>query len=348
MICYLSRNYKGISGAGNKAKTDIEQIMSASGFKNAGMKQTTYTNSVLAFLFTLLGVLKLPFGLHTSDCLILQYPFKKYFTLVCKIAHLRKVKVIVVIHDLGSFRRKKLTITKEIKRLNNADYIIAHNASMKNFLEENGCHALIGKLEIFDYLSDIPIPQITKEASAYSVLYAGGLSYRKNRFLYDMGTHIHSYSFYLYGNGFELEKAKGQRYLHYMGFIPSDKLIEQAKGDFGLVWDGASIDACTGNFGEYLRYNNPHKTSLYLRCGLPVIIWKQAALAPFIEKNGVGFCIESLEDIDRILSSMSRDEYLHMRMKAHSIGEQINSGYFIQKALKQALEQLNYKSDSNS
>ena len=28
MICYLSRNYRGVDNAGNKAKTDIEQIMS--------------------------------------------------------------------------------------------------------------------------------------------------------------------------------------------------------------------------------------------------------------------------------------------------------------------------------
>ena len=27
MNCYLSRNYKGLSSAGNKAKTDIEQFM---------------------------------------------------------------------------------------------------------------------------------------------------------------------------------------------------------------------------------------------------------------------------------------------------------------------------------
>ena len=27
MICYLSRNYKGVNNAANKAKTDIEYIM---------------------------------------------------------------------------------------------------------------------------------------------------------------------------------------------------------------------------------------------------------------------------------------------------------------------------------
>ena len=42
MNCYLSRNYRGLSSAGNKAKTDIEQIMSDMSFKNVGLKQTVY------------------------------------------------------------------------------------------------------------------------------------------------------------------------------------------------------------------------------------------------------------------------------------------------------------------
>ena len=53
--CYLSRNYKGVDGAGNKAKTDIEQIMESNGFVNVGLRQTRYTNSILAFLATLAG-----------------------------------------------------------------------------------------------------------------------------------------------------------------------------------------------------------------------------------------------------------------------------------------------------
>ncbi len=41
MICYLSRNYRDVDNAGNKAKTDIEQMMEWHGFRNVGLKQTT-------------------------------------------------------------------------------------------------------------------------------------------------------------------------------------------------------------------------------------------------------------------------------------------------------------------
>ena len=64
MICYLSRNYKGVNNAANKAKTDIEYIMEQCGYRNVGLKQTRYTNAVIAFILTLSGVLKSVFCLH--------------------------------------------------------------------------------------------------------------------------------------------------------------------------------------------------------------------------------------------------------------------------------------------
>ena len=147
---YLSRNYKGLGSAGNKAKTDIEKIMDSMGLGNAGLRQTTYNNKLAHFFLTLAGVIKSPFSLKRGDTLLLQYPLKKYFTLVCRMAHMRGARVVVIIHDLGSFRRKALTPEKEICRLNHADYIIAHNDSMKQWLESHGCRAMVGTLGIFD------------------------------------------------------------------------------------------------------------------------------------------------------------------------------------------------------
>lgn len=337
MNCYLSRNYKGLSSAGNKAKTDIEHIMEDMSFKNVGLKQTTYTNKVLSFLFTLAGVLKSPFYLSKEDNLVLQYPLKKYFTFVCNMAHLRGAKVIVVIHDLGSFRRKALTVKQEIKRLNHADYVIAHNEKMKKWLEDNGCKAKLGTLEIFDYLSEteaMPKPDVEKP---YSILYAGALNPRKNTFLYEIGEYIRTFSFNLYGNGFEIDKAKGKEHFKYMGFVKSDDLIATAQGDFGLVWDGLSISTCTGDFGKYLQYNNPHKTSLYIRCELPVIIWNRAALADFVRNNNIGICIESLEELEGILNSFTPNDYMTMKKNVERISRKLRQGYYFRKAISSAI-----------
>lgn len=73
---YLSRNYKGLGSAGNKAKTDIEKIMDSMGLGNAGLRQTTYNNKLAHFFLTLAGVIKSPFSLKRGDTLLLQYPLK--------------------------------------------------------------------------------------------------------------------------------------------------------------------------------------------------------------------------------------------------------------------------------
>ena len=244
----------------------------------------------------------------------------------------------MIIHDLGSFRRKALTVEQEISRLNHADYIIAHNEKMKKWLEDNGCKAKLGVLGIFDYLSETSAAPKQNTEKPYSVLYAGALSPRKNAFLYEAGAFVHSFSLNLYGNGFEINQAKGKEHFNYMGFVKSDDLT--AQGDFGLVWDGTSVSTCTGDFGEYLQYNNPHKTSLYIRCQLPVIIWNKAALADFVRENGIGICVDSLEELEKILNTLSEEEYAEMKKRTAKIGERLSQGYFVRKALQEAIERL--------
>lgn len=341
MNCYISRNYKGTASAGNKAKTDIECVMQNMGFKNIGLKQTTYRNSIISFILTLLSIIKTILSIRKKDIVIIQYPFKKYFSFLCKMIHLRGGKIIVIIHDLGSFRRKRLTCEQEISRLNKSDYIIAHNEKMKSWLSANGCIVNLETLKIFDYLSKTSAHQNEYiPNSMYSVLYAGALRERKNRFLYDWGEYATTYKINLYGNGFEIEKAKNVNQYNYFGFVESDKLIETAKGNFGLVWDGDSLDECSGNFGEYLKINNPHKVSLYIRCNLPIIIWEDAALADFVRENKIGFCIKSLKDLESILSAVTPTEYAIMKNNIKELSSKLQAGYFITNAINKGINAL--------
>ena len=333
--CYLSRNYKEINSAGNKAKTDIEQILSACAFTNVGLKQTRQKNTVVAFLLTLAGILRLPFSIRKGDRIVVQYPLKKYFSFVCRIAHAKGAQIITIIHDLGSFRRKKLTPEHEIKRLAHADYIIDHNPHMQQWLVTQGCRLPIGILGIFDYLSTSrPTPRPTMPSFPYAIAYAGALNPRKNRFLYQLEPCLHSLSFHLYGNGFEIDKVQHPERFTYHGFVDSDQLIATVQGDFGLVWDGDSITTCTGNFGEYLRYNNPHKASLYLRCHLPLIVWDESGLAPFVRDHHIGICLHSLEDLEATLSRITSDEYATLHAHVVQLSQALASGEMIQKALK--------------
>lgn len=343
MICYLSRNYRGVNNAGNKAKTDIEYVMETHGFRNVGLKQTRYTNVVIAFCFTLLGVLKSFFSLRRGDVLVLQYPLKKYYAFVCNMAHLRGCKVITLIHDLGSFRRKKLTIPQEIVRLNHSDCIIVHNEAMKNWLLEKGIKAKLQVLEIFDYLSetqssaDNALPQ-----SPCRVLFVGGLSSKSNGFLYELGNSLRSYEMVLYGSGFEPERLHRDK-VDYKGFVSSDQLIASAKGEYGIVWYGSSLEGGCGALGEYLQYNAPHKMSLYIRCGLPVIIWEKAGLASFVKENNIGICVASLTELEDAFSRIDSEQYLEMKKNVLAVSKKLSKGFYCFKALQQACADLGVK-----
>lgn len=328
---YFSKNYRNKKSAGNKAKTDIEEVLSAKGYKNIGIR-SNYKGAITGYLATLASLLKTCLCMRSNSILVLQYPLKKYYTFLCRIAHLKKCKIVTVIHDLGSFRRKKLTISQEIDRLNNSDCIIAHNDSMKVWLEENGIKTKLSCLEIFDYLSESE-PKHKSIKEKFKVVYAGALSPKKNFFLQLMGDIVLTYDFNLYGSGFECQQKSLNNHISYKGFVPSDELISTADGDFGLVWDGDSVTSCSGELGEYLQYNNPHKTSLYIRCHLPVIIWSKAALAGFVKKHNIGFCIDSLDQINDLLSNLSKEEYNVMRNNVVEISNKLSKGYYISKAI---------------
>ena len=121
--------------------------------------------------------------------------------------------------------------------------------------------------------------------------------------------------------------------IRYCGQYTPEELPKHLTEDFGLIWDGNSIETCSGTFGEYLKYNNPHKTSLYLSTGIPVIIWDQAALAPLIKESGVGICISSLTELDSVLLSLTNEQYQLMKRKAEKLGQKLRKGYYTKHAL---------------
>lgn len=338
-LCYITRNYQNLDGAGNKAKTDNEDTLVLMGAKNLGVPRTFYPNKIITFFMDLAGVIKFFFTIRHNDMVVLQYPVKKYFKFLCHIARQRGANTIAVIHDLGSFRRKKLTPNKEISRLMHADYVIASNEIMSQWLKEQGYAHPLGSLGLFDYRS------VTKSCSKPSsaqirLVYAGALAMRKNAFLLKLAEQELPYELHIYGNRHGLPDMKDNSHMIFHPFMPADKFIEEVEGDFGFVWDGDSLDSCTGSFGEYLRWNSPHKVSFYIRAGLPIIIWREAAVAPIIQQEGIGLLVDSVKDLDVLLPTITEEQMRQMRQNVRRVSELLNNGYFLQKALRQAIDKL--------
>lgn len=326
--------------SGNKAKEDIDVIMAQEGFRNVAVSLSSH-NAVARFISKLLSVLLLVLRVHKGDVLLVQYPFKKYYSLVCQLTHLKGGKVITLIHDLGSFRRKKLTVEQENVRLSHTDVLIVHNEAMQQFLVEHGFKKPIVTLGIFDYLAPTPGNTPVKEANEpWQVVYAGGLAKRKNTFLYLLDEHIQGWHFNIHGKGLDEEFTKDWKNITPCGFIKSDDFIHQSIGHFGLVWDGSSIDECAGDWGVYLRVNNPHKTSFYLRSGKPVIMWSEAALTPFVLREGAGIAVSSLREIGTALAALTPAQYETMCNNAKAVSQKLANGYYFKEAFASAIKLL--------
>lgn len=334
-LVYISRNYRNRLSAGNKAKSDYEDIAASLGARNLGLARSYGGNKIAGFLLNLVGIVKASLLLRRGDRLFLQYPVKKYFTFLCRVARLRGAETMVLIHDLGSCRRKKLSVEQEIRRLSYAGHVIATNQRMACWLKEHGLKGDIQALGLHDYLSPAPLPKqpISSSDRHVRVVYAGSLSMKKNAFFVKISQELKDFRLIVYGNRDGLAGLTENPNIEWHDFLESDEFIRTVRADFGLVWDGDSMDTCSGAWGEYLRLNTPHKASFYLRAGLPLIVWKESAIAPIIENEGIGFAVSSLSEIPQRLSTLTAADLQHMKQQAAHMAKRINEGQFLSQAL---------------
>jgi len=343
-LFYISRNYKATNSAASKPKTDCERILDDIGFKNLGFKQTTFASSAIGAIVSFLGITKGVIRLPTNSTLAIQYPLSKYYKYITTIAGIKKCKIVLIIHDVKYLMGKNKDIAREMKKFSCADVIIVHNDNMKKWFEEQGSKAKLVPLYMFDYLdesSNYTAPELPKNGM-FDVVFAGGLGMAKSAFIYKLDAlKNNSFHLKLYGSGFIKEDVDtSNSIISFEGMFSPDEVAKHIKGSFGLVWNGNSINECAGHFGQYLLYNNPHKTSLYLLCGLPIIIWDKAAIADVIKKRHLGICISSLEDLDGKLKTLSPEEYQQMVKNVAEVREQIISGGFLKAAMNKALVAL--------
>ncbi|MEC3907611.1 beta-1,6-galactofuranosyltransferase [Tamlana sp. 2201CG12-4] len=343
---YISRNYKSLFNAAGKAKTDCEISLEHLGFKNLGFKQSSIPSSALGTIKNFFGIsialLRLPF----KSVLCTQYPNNKFRKLIVFGAKLKRCKIITIVHDVRSLKGRVKDVKAELSKIICSDVIIVHNESMKTWFLEQGTKIPIVVLGIFDYVSDKkPIQnEAISEEKVYRIAYAGGFGAGKNAYIFDFDKIDNSaYNLKLYGIGFDSNKRKvseEESVIFYEGAFPSDQIAYKIEADFGLVWDGISIETCSGQLGEYLKYNNPHKTSLYLLCGLPVIVWNKAAIAPFIIENNIGVGVANLADLNTILKNLKKEDYKQMKTNVLKVQEQLMYGKFVETAVKTAFGKM--------
>ncbi|MDC6367451.1 MULTISPECIES: beta-1,6-galactofuranosyltransferase [Flavobacteriaceae] len=337
---YISRNYKATTNAASKPKMDCETVMATYGYKNLGFAQTNHPSSavgaIISFLGITRGLLRLPF--KSTFCM--QYPLSKFYGYVTTMARLKGCKVLMVVHDVKSLMGKSKDIAKEMKKFNKADILILHNDAMIKWFYENGYKGKTVPLYLFDYLPEGKLPKMQAMEVGRDIVFAGGLGMEKSAFLYKIdGLPLKSFCFKLFGNGFQEHLLNmDETVLKYGGKFSPNEVMHHLKGNFGLVWNGDSITECSGNFGKYLLYNNPHKTSLYILAGLPIIIWTKAEMAKFVEREQIGLSIESLEELPEKIQGLSKERYEKILANVARVRTKLANGGYLTDALQQVEE----------
>ena len=141
--------------------------------------------------------------------------------------------------------------------------------------------------------------------------------------------------FNIYGPDVEEQFIENLDYDYKGAFLP-EEIPARIEGSFGLVWEGNCLDTCDGNWGEYLRINNPNKLSMYLAAGIPIIIWSGAALAEFVTKYGLGITVDSIYDIKNAIDKVSQEEYEGMIENIRPFTNAVKNGKFFDKAIERA------------
>ena len=346
MKYYLKEEFlhdNNVKNAGNKARNDVEEIVTREGYQALVLSvDNWYEMSTLkAQLHKSKAFGQALDQLKQGDELLIQFPMLHhsfFSTHHVKKAQKKGVKVHFIIHDLEALRyvnvenfplKHKIRIQiQESGLLAAADGIIAHNPIMKSVLVDKGVEAdKIVSLGIFDYL----IPNFQEKTGLTKnqpIIVAGNLAQEKAGYLYSLPEEP---AYNLYGVGFDESRALANE-TYFGSFLP-DELPAALEGGFGLVWDGDSAATCSGVFGEYLRYNNSHKASLYLASGFPLVVWKQSALSHFVLENGCGIAVESLHDLKAAIDNLSDTDYQDLVENAKRVGQEIREGRYLKTAL---------------
>ncbi len=335
------------TNAGEKAPSDIISVADVLGYKKISVKSHWEQLDDLDWRTNERGESweRIKEAAENSSIMLLQNPNwnenefevrKKY---IKYLKSEKDVRIISVIHDIENLR--KIYNTEYMQReaefmLKTSDILIVHNKKMAEYYQQEGIESeRLINLKIFDYLcsdDSIPLRGISR-----NVVVAGNLSADKNPHI-ALLSELGGIKFHLYGMGYE--KQKDEDNITYHGTFSADELPDVMIDGFGLVWGGDSLDGCTGNAGEYLRYNAPHKLSLYLAAGLPVIIWDKAAMADFVLENEVGFTVSSLYELEENLNNITEEKYTQYLSNANRIGLQLRNGEYTKKAIKEAEQRL--------
>ena len=331
--------------AGSKARDDACLFAKETGFEvvpikcQGGFSKNPFSRIVRYVKPGIFWILAY-FKIEKNSAVLLQHPFYdrqmgRTFILN-KLIKKKNCKIISLIHDAeflrgGTWANKSAISDFEFVK-EKSHFIIVHNQRMFSKFKNIGIEeSRLVSLEIFDYQNSA---KVEEKDIGPDVVIAGNLAENKAPYAYKLSGL--GAKFGLYGPNFAGEESDNVKYY---GSFPADTLPATLFGKFGLVWDGDQIETCAGETGNYLRYNNPHKTSLYIVSRIPIVIWDEAAMADFVKEKGIGITVSSLTELESAIAAISDTKYQEMKKNIEKEALKLESGYYLKEALRVIIEE---------
>lgn len=321
---------------GSIVKIHIEDFLKSCGYTPI-QYEFLFVKNFYSKLWRLVMTLTWSIRIPKYSIVVFHFPVEPTaYQLLLKWLNYKGVFTVALIHDFNGLRYDdKRELEKEKEQLRYCKHCIVHNSKMAEFLKDDVSLQHMSQLYLFDYKANGEAFRERKLTSEIALAANLDKTYYLDELLHSQWSGLEC-KVIIYGSVPEkIKQYLLPDYIVFKGAVQPEELPIVIEGSFGMVWDGDSIHSCTGSFGEYLRYNTPHKLSLYLAAGLPVIVWEQSAMAKWVRDQGVGILVNSWADAIGKIKQMSEAEYRELCMQAKKIGTRLRNGEFLKRVLEE-------------
>lgn len=331
----LTRGYD-TQHAGAKAPADIRRVCLDLGFKSVDLPVVPVARfdrrNLKRYLLGPLKLLWLIARARSTDIVLVQHPIVGRLEKRL-ISRLRgRCGTIALVHDLDIIRNQENLKYDDLIFLSHFDVIISQNDKMLKYVADKIPSVRNVSIDLFDYLTTRD-SQVIWSAAPERLYIIGNLNAYKAGYLYAIqGVNL---SIWVYGPNCEMQKLPAG--VEWKGVLDMHNPAFGIVDGFGVVWDGLSADGLEGVWGRYLVYNTPHKLSMYMMLGMPVIVPSESAVASFVVNSGIGFAVGSLHEVDDLIASLGPSAWDRLRQNVLAARRGIMAGAYTRQALRHAL-----------
>ena len=284
-------------------------------------------------------------GIRGGDTVVIQFPMwtgGSYQTHFINRVKSRGVKLVFLIHDLMSVMLgdhvRDYTNDGDFLELAKADLIMTHSKKMSDFLRTySDLEAEMFPIGLFDYSTDQPINDASYEQT---VIYAGSVNKLAQLPNWPFQTKLEIYG---YLNG-DFNESNFPATVEYKGARDPDDLIKEINHGFLLVWgDDETFKDDIDNWKFPImarRYNTiiaPHKFSLAMVSGTPVVVASDSNVADLVKQYNLGIIIDELDQLDEKMREVTPEKYQEFKRNVINMGNEIRNGEFTKNAIRKLM-----------